>query len=347
MDKLSICNSALMRCGAEPILVGELATPTSKRGAAVVNQYETTLKDILSDSPWNFIIKKSKISIQSVAITSWSNVGKVVTLVVPAAHGFVANDVISVAGLSNVNKLKTITGWSYIGTAITLTVGSSHGFLANDPIVVSGLGSTTNPANGSFVVTSVTSTEVLFTAVDIPTGTATVSSAQVSSGASNPPNIDGVTLTSVGATTLVYTYTDTPTGTPTVVTATAFAKAGDLFGYKYRYALPADCIRVLELEDKVPYRIESTGIVCDQEGFIQIKYCFYNITPTTYSGAFVKALTLKLAEDISYLLVQSASLQAAIASEAERYLRKARSMNSQEGTPETRYPEEYTAGIRR
>jgi hypothetical protein len=54
MDKLSICNSALMRCGAEPILIGELTTPTSKRGLAVVNQYETTLKEMLNDSSWNF-----------------------------------------------------------------------------------------------------------------------------------------------------------------------------------------------------------------------------------------------------------------------------------------------------
>jgi len=120
-----------------------------------------------------------------------------------------------------------------------------------------------------------------------------------------------------------------------------------LFGAKFQYKLPSDCIRVLELEDKVPYRVEEGYIHCDQSGEINVKYVFYNKDVCTYSGAFVKAFYLKLAEDISYLLVQSASLQGAITTEAERYLRKARSMNSQEGTPESRYPEDFTSGIRR
>lgn len=119
-----------------------------------------------------------------------------------------------------------------------------------------------------------------------------------------------------------------------------------LFGFSKMYDLPSDCVKVLELENKVPYRVEGQHIVCDQEGTIKVKYVSNAISAEKYSGAFVKALSLKLAEDISYLLVQSASLQQAIAQEAERYLRKARSMNSQEGTPESRYPDEYTIGIR-
>lgn len=272
MDKLAICNATLTRCGAEPIEVGELTTPTSKRGKAVVNQYEATLKELLNDSPWNFATKKKRISIQSVAITSWSYVGTTITLTVPSGHGFVANDIISVAGL---------------------------------------IADTYAPNTGGVMKAT------------------------------------GVSITSVTATTIVYTAENTPTGTPTVNTSTAYVKAGSLFGYKYRYALPSDCIRVLELDFKQPYRVESTGILCDTDENIQIKYIYYNDTPSTYSGSFVKAFYMKLAEDISYVMVQSSTLQQAITSEAERYLRKARSMNSQEGTPETRYPEEYTAGIRR
>lgn len=184
MDKLSICNSALMRCGAEPILA---LTDESKRAKAVVSQFETTLKELLVDSPWNFATARAELVVSS----------------------------------------------------------------------------------------------------------------------------------------------DAP-----------------LFGYKYKFELPEDCLKVLELQDKIPYRVETGFIHCDEGTTIKIKYIFNNTDAETYSGAFVKALSLKLAEDISYLLVQSASLQGAIAQEAERYLRKARSMNSQEGTPETRYPEEYTIGIR-
>lgn len=118
------------------------------------------------------------------------------------------------------------------------------------------------------------------------------------------------------------------------------------FGFSYKYELPEDCIRVLELENKSPYRVEEGYILCDVAEAIKIKYIKFADDPSKYSGAFVKALTLKLAEDISYILVQSAALQQQISSEAERYLRKARSMNSQEGTPESRYNEEYVYGVR-
>jgi hypothetical protein len=67
---------------------------------------------------------------------------------------------------------------------------------------------------------------------------------------------------------------------------------------------------------------------------------------TLWNPSFIKAFYLKLAEDMAYSLVQSAALQQAIIQEAERYLRRARSYNSQEGTPESRYPEDSTFGIR-
>lgn len=118
------------------------------------------------------------------------------------------------------------------------------------------------------------------------------------------------------------------------------------FGFGFKYELPTDCIRVLELENKHPYRVEEGYILCDIDEVIKIKYIKFIDDPSKYSGAFSKAFSLKLAEDISYILVQSASLQQQITSEAERYLRKARSMNSQEGTPESRYPEEYVYGVR-
>lgn len=131
------------------------------------------------------------------------------------------------------------------------------------------------------------------------------------------------------------------------ISRTTLAQANEpLFGFKANYLLPSDCIRVLELEDKEDYRVEGCYIVTDQITNINIKYVKFESDPNKYSGSFVKAFALKLAEDISYALVQSASLQAAITTEAERYLRKARSMNSQEGTPESRYAEEYTYGVR-
>jgi hypothetical protein len=131
------------------------------------------------------------------------------------------------------------------------------------------------------------------------------------------------------------------------ITRAELSQSGEpLFGHVASYKLPDNCVRVLELDNRIPYRVESGFIVCDTLELIKIKYIAFIDDPTKYSGSFIKALSLKLAEDISYILVQSAALQEAIAKEAERYLRKARSMNSQEGTPDPRYPEDITFGIR-
>jgi hypothetical protein len=119
-----------------------------------------------------------------------------------------------------------------------------------------------------------------------------------------------------------------------------------VFGFRYKYLLPEKCVRVLELQNYVPFKVECDYIYSEQPTTINVKYVTSNVDPSKFSGAFVKAFYLKLAEDVSYLLVQSASLQNKIIEEAERYLRKARSMNSQEGTPDTRYPEGYSLGIR-
>ena len=72
----------------------------------------------------------------------------------------------------------------------------------------------------------------------------------------------------------------------------------------------------------------------------------YESDESVWSASFIKAFYLKLAEDITYSLVQSSALQQSIIAEAERYLRRARSYNSQEGTPESRYPDDYTTSLR-
>lgn len=72
----------------------------------------------------------------------------------------------------------TIISWSYSGTTITLNV-ASHTFVAGDYIKTKGLTSTAYPANGVYLVTSVTSTTIVFTHFTTPTGTTGVSTATV------------------------------------------------------------------------------------------------------------------------------------------------------------------------
>lgn len=128
----------------------------------------------------------------------------------------------------------------------------------------------------------------------------------------------------------------------------AISQAGEpAYRYAAQYLLPVDHIRILEIENVPEYRIEGGNILCDTLEEIKIKYVFYQPDTTKWTASFQKVYVLKLAEAISYVLVQSTPLQQTIAQEAERYLRKARSYNSQEvGMPDSRYPSEYTIGLR-
>ena len=76
------------------------------------------------------------------------------------------------------DTLVTINSWSYSGTTITLNV-TSHTYLATEYIETSGLTSTTNAPNGIYLVTSVTTGTIVFTAYTTPTGTAGVATARV------------------------------------------------------------------------------------------------------------------------------------------------------------------------
>lgn len=75
---------------------------------------------------------------------------------------------------------------AFSGTTITLTftgVDPSTKVSVGDAINVSGLTATTNPPNGTFVVTGVTATTITYSASVAPTGTITATSGVVKSGA--------------------------------------------------------------------------------------------------------------------------------------------------------------------
>lgn len=90
----------------------------------------------------------------------------------------------------------------------------------------------------------------------------------------------------------------------------------------------------------------GTPVFVRDTSVLKARAIVYNSAESTWTPSFIKAFYLKLAEDMAYSLVQSATLQNGIIQEAERYLRRARSYNSQEGTPESRYPEDATTSLR-
>lgn len=117
----------------------------------------------------------------------------------------------------------TIISWSYVTTTITLNV-ASHTFVAGDYIEVGGLTATTNIPNGVHLVTSVTSTTIVFTYALTPTGTAGVSSATIKGYMTTNGRVESIGVGQTwqdvtGSRVIGTTYTNT-TGKPIMVAIT-------------------------------------------------------------------------------------------------------------------------------
>lgn len=107
------------------------------------------------------------------------------------------------------------------------------------------------------------------------------------------------------------------------------------YGYSYRFALPVDpyCLRVLDVEDGVEYRIEGRYLLCDESG-VNIKYIARITDPGAYDSLLVEAIECRLAAELAYPITRSPTLIDAMWKLYEVKLREARGVDGQEGTPE-------------
>lgn len=131
---------------------------------------------------------------------------------------------------------------------------------------------------------------------------------------------------------------DSPWGFATARAELSVSSVTPLYGFSFQYPLPSDCLKLLHVDTEYNYAVESGYILIDVDEAIKIKYLKL-VSESAMTPAFVKALAMRLAEDVSYALVQSSALQESIAADADRYLKKARTYNSHEGTPSMLYPE--------
>lgn len=109
---------------------------------------------------------------------------------------------------------------------------------------------------------------------------------------------------------------------------------GDLFAY----ALPTDCLMVLETDllDTSPWRLEARTLVTAEAG-VSILYVARIEDPAQWDALFTEAVVDKLAFLLSYPLTRNAQLGEVLLRKAEDSLRKARSRDGQEGRPLKRF----------
>ena len=84
--------------------------------------------------------------------------------------------------------------------------------------------------------------------------------------------------------------------------------SGPAFGYVYSYALPTDCLRVVQMEEKnMVYTIEGRNLLTDETP-ARIIYLARVEDPNEFDPMFVEALSARLAAELAVTIAESNSL---------------------------------------
>lgn len=118
----------------------------------------------------------------------------------------------------------------------------------------------------------------------------------------------------------------------TVRSADLTATTTPTFGYSYAFTLPADCLRVLMIEDDqtIPFKVES-GVLLTDESTCKISY-IKRITPDDADSLLLEAISARLAATIAFPLTNSTSASEAAWKLYEKKLDEAQSVDAFEGT---------------
>ena len=118
-----------------------------------------------------------------------------------------------------------------------------------------------------------------------------------------------------------------------------YASGGLALGYvptefAYRFPLPADCLRLLRINDSEAdeYRVEQNAILTD-EGRVSVEYIFDVTDEAAFDPQFVDVFAARLSAEVCYHLTDNQSLTEQSWQIANQKISLARTMDSRQGTP--------------
>lgn len=114
--------------------------------------------------------------------------------------------------------------------------------------------------------------------------------------------------------------------------------------YGHRYAVPAECLRILEVLYANRWRVEAGNladsgklfILTNLSGPIYIRYIAQITDPAVFDVLFVNALAARLAMDLAVPLAQSNTVAEGSAEKYRFWIGQARSMDAFESSPRQR-----------
>lgn len=117
---------------------------------------------------------------------------------------------------------------------------------------------------------------------------------------------------------------------------------GPDWGYANSFTLPVDCLRVWRLaETNIEYRVESGKLLTNADGPLYVLYISRIDDPEKLSPHLAEALGLGWAAAVTFRLTQSRSAVRDITQLHQLALTEARTIDGQEGTPESIEADEF------
>lgn len=114
------------------------------------------------------------------------------------------------------------------------------------------------------------------------------------------------------------------------------------FGFAYEFQLPNDCLRVLETDSSNDIEWQREGnVIRTDTSTLAIKYVAKITEVGLFDACFAEVLASKLAADISFSIVQNATLKKQLNDEYMQKLREARSYDGQEGASRQVYANDW------
>jgi hypothetical protein len=110
------------------------------------------------------------------------------------------------------------------------------------------------------------------------------------------------------------------------------------FGFAYRFLLPSDWLRTLQVgtyvDQPLEYRTEGRYLVSD-ENALPLIYQADNKVPNSYDSALIELLEIAMAAAMCYAVTKSSSLRDSLNAEFSTRLKLARSLDGQDDPPQT------------
>ena len=92
--------------------------------------------------------------------------------------------------------------------------------------------------------------------------------------------------------------------------------------FRFAYALPADCLRVIRLRGEVPFSIRKDRLYTDTES-AELEYVVDVTDEALFDAKFVEAMTYKLASELAMPIKGSSELMASYSNAYSTFIRQA------------------------